>query len=212
VLGVTHAIGGFLAGELIICYGKVPAPEVPVVLAAAVFGSLLPDIDHPESFLGRRAPVVSDAVGLVFGHRGFTHSLLFLGGVFLFLLAIRFKYVPWFPLTGAYALVSGILSHLLFDMANPSTVPLLWPWKKGFRFPLPGIPVGSFFEAVFRAAAVAGVLALFPSSTAAVAGTLKETGISVPGAPEIVRKTFWLAGEFLRAIGESLREVSQKLP
>ena len=51
-------------------------PLDPEALALAVFGGLLPDIDHPKSWVGRRLRPVSDLVAGLFGHRGVTHSLL----------------------------------------------------------------------------------------------------------------------------------------
>ena len=52
----------------------------PVGLGLAVAGSLLPDIDHPKSWAGRRLRPVSTLIAAVFGHRGVTHSLLALAG------------------------------------------------------------------------------------------------------------------------------------
>ena len=45
---------------------------VPMALASA----LLPDLDHPQSLLGRQLPWISGPLSRLFGHRGFTHSLL----------------------------------------------------------------------------------------------------------------------------------------
>ena len=39
-------------------------------------GSLLPDIDHPSSYLGKRHKMVSGVTNKAFGHRVITHSLL----------------------------------------------------------------------------------------------------------------------------------------
>lgn len=210
-MGTTHAIGGFLAAELLVRFGNVPASEIPLVVAASVIGSLLPDVDHPNSLVGRRAPVVSDAVGLIFGHRGFTHSLLFAGAVFLFLALFRVKCAAWLPLSVLGGLGVGIVSHLIFDMLNPSPVPLLWPWKKEFRLPLPGIPVGSFPETVFRAAAVAVTVLLFPVKPLAAALVLPGTLPKNVEAEDIVRKGLQFTGEILRIVGDSLEKLSQKV-
>src|ERR1700712_3848689 len=48
----------------------------PVYLVLAVAGSLLPDIDHPKSWVGRRSRPVSTAIAATLGHRGVTHSAL----------------------------------------------------------------------------------------------------------------------------------------
>ncbi|HDU1218238.1 TPA: metal-dependent hydrolase, partial [Listeria monocytogenes] len=39
-------------------------------------GALLPDIDEPNSFIGRRIPIIPNIVKIIFGHRGMTHTLL----------------------------------------------------------------------------------------------------------------------------------------
>ncbi|VEB43121.1 Inner membrane protein ydjM [Chromobacterium violaceum] len=53
-----------------------------LLLAGGLAGSLLPDIDHPKSWLGRRIPFLSRPISYLFGHRGITHSLLAVVGVF----------------------------------------------------------------------------------------------------------------------------------
>lgn len=206
VLGATHALGGLLAAEGLIYLKHFPLNEAPLVLGASVFGALLPDIDHPGSVLGRRAPVVSDAVGLVFGHRGFTHSLVFAALVVSLLAFLRGPYVPWLPPSAVYALAAGILSHLIFDMLNPSPVPLLWPLPKEFRLPLPGIPTGSFFETVFRLAVSAAAVFLFPAAVP-VKQLLALPNLS---AAEAVRQGLSFAGEVVRIIGESLKQLAGK--
>ncbi|NKR47264.1 hypothetical protein GS506_24770 [Rhodococcus hoagii] len=47
------------------------------VITLAVISSLLPDICHAQSKIGRRFKVLSFFIRLLFGHRTFTHSLLF---------------------------------------------------------------------------------------------------------------------------------------
>ena len=44
------------------------------IVPSAVLTCLLPDIDHPKSFLGQRLSWISKPVARAFGHRGFTHS------------------------------------------------------------------------------------------------------------------------------------------
>lgn len=46
------------------------------IIPSAILTCLLPDIDHPKSFLGQRLKWVSKPIARAFGHRGFTHSLL----------------------------------------------------------------------------------------------------------------------------------------
>lgn len=107
---------------------------MPVV--AAVLGSLMPDIDTPNSKFGSKflCPITERPVS---SHRGFTHSIvgmLLIVGIIGLLLPIEItKYVG-----------IGYLSHLLADMLNPAGVPLLWPNKARFRIPI--INTGSMIE------------------------------------------------------------------
>jgi membrane-bound metal-dependent hydrolase YbcI (DUF457 family) len=48
----------------------------PLPLALVGIGSLIPDIDHPQSWVGLRLPVISRPLVAMAGHRGITHSLL----------------------------------------------------------------------------------------------------------------------------------------
>lgn len=48
-------------------------------LLFSVTSTLLPDLDHPNSLLGRCLPWSSGPLFRLFGHRGFTHSLLAVG-------------------------------------------------------------------------------------------------------------------------------------
>lgn len=120
------------------CYGM--ATGLPLTgfnsLAAAV-GGLLPDIDHPESVVGRRVRLISVPLAAIFGHRGFTHSLL---AVLLLGYAVISANTPasvyWLPLCVGY------LSHILGDALSASGVPLLYPWSRK-RFRARVLPVNS---------------------------------------------------------------------
>ncbi|MGB9848865.1 MAG: metal-dependent hydrolase [Moorellaceae bacterium] len=145
----THALGGLTAALLLAKAGCLGPYWVSLAAVGAV-GGLLPDIDHPGSYVGRRVPLISDALEMAFGHRSATHSLL---AVFLFYLAARLAASRFLAgeVAGPFtlALAVGYVSHLLLDMLNPQAVPLLWPWKVRVRFPLPPIiPTGGLLETV----------------------------------------------------------------
>ncbi len=117
------------------------------IVPMALVSALLPDLDHPRSLLGRQLPWISGPLSRLFGHRGFTHSLLAVGmGVW----GLAQVEAPWL-LSGAVkdALIVGYLSHLLGDWLTPMGIPLLWPWRRRFR--LPGLPLksGGGYERAF---------------------------------------------------------------
>lgn len=105
------------------------------ILPAAILTCLLPDIDHPKSLLGQRLKWIAKPIARIFGHRGFTHSLLavFAG---LALLCLNIPADAMLPADVLQGMVVGYLSHIVADMLTPAGVPLLWPCRWRFRLPL----------------------------------------------------------------------------
>lgn len=110
-------------------------PTGPVELALATLGALLPDIDHPKSWVGRRLAPVSRPLARLFGHRGFTHSLL---ALVLCAYALR---VHGVSRAVTVPLAVGFASHLGADLLTPAGVRPFWPWRR--RFALPFCRTGS---------------------------------------------------------------------
>lgn len=111
-----------------------PALHLPVIdplgLAIVVLGSLLPDIDHPKSWVGQRTRPVSTAIASALGHRGVTHSAIAAVGLTMLLLHAGYE-------RGAVAaLTIGYLSHLAADMLTPRGLRLAWPFPGTWSFPL----------------------------------------------------------------------------
>lgn len=99
----------------------------PVLITVpAMIGSVLPDIDHPKSYLGRRLPFISKPLFHAFGHRTITHSLLFLCIITASLMKTNTSV--------GIGIFFGILSHLLADMLTPFSkgVALFYPVRKRF--------------------------------------------------------------------------------
>ncbi len=98
-----------------------------------VLGSLLPDIDHPSSFLGKRNKIASGITNKTFGHRKGTHSLLALVAVYFIMSFLATRYLT---VQGAYTpfwLAFGYLCHLLEDSFSSEGVNWLWPKKRKAR-------------------------------------------------------------------------------
>lgn len=105
-------------------------PQLDEVAIAGAAG-LLPDLDHPKSTFGRIVPYISIPLAAVFGHRGFTHSVLMVVAMVYLLLTYHENHNwPVLPL------VVGYLSHIIGDMLTPSGVPLLWPVRQKFSLNL----------------------------------------------------------------------------
>ncbi len=80
-----------------------------------ILGSLLPDVDNPNSNVGSLCKRLSYYLKENYSHRGLTHSLLF---------AVPCLLIPSFGL--------GVLSHILLDLLNKRGVRLLYPSKSCF--------------------------------------------------------------------------------
>ncbi len=130
-----------------VIYGDIThgdAMNACVVIGSSWLGSLLPDIDHPTSTMSKKfflASIPYRILQFIFGkfkytkdfvgHRGITHSLLFLSIPILLMLFVFDN--SWLDL-GMVGLSVGIFSHLFMDMLNPMGVPLFLPFaKKKFR-------------------------------------------------------------------------------
>lgn len=117
--------------------------NVGILVASSWLGSLLPDIDHPTSTMSKQFWFVSFPYRILqfifgkfkatkdfVGHRGITHSILFM---LIPIVIMAFVHNPWvwISMTG---LTIGMFSHLIMDMLNPMGVPLLLPFvRKKFR-------------------------------------------------------------------------------
>ena len=142
----THIMGGVASGvvtsSLLLDSAPMQEASIPLgisaIMAGAFVGSVLCDIDHPNSFIGRKFPVISHLIRFAFGHRGATHTLLF-----ALLVSVLTALPSLYFLDGiasvammllSIGLFAGILSHLLLDALTVTGVPLLYPFsRKMFR-------------------------------------------------------------------------------
>lgn len=133
----THIVSSLAIGAGIASY--TPVSFTIAYAAGLALGGLLPDIDEPNSYIGRRSLGIAKQVKKAFGHRGFTHSLLAWGAITAVLLLQHFS-----PFT--LGLCLGYAFHVLADYCSSQGVPLLWPFsKKRYRF-IVTYRTSSFFE------------------------------------------------------------------
>jgi len=120
------------------------------LLVVCWFASLLPDIDHTKSPIGKLFYPIAKYLDKKFGHRTITHSLIF---VVASILIVK-SFLPFnFTLVFAF----GLISHLLFDMVTVQGVPLLYPFRKN-PCVLPGNPEARIRSGNTRAELTAFVL------------------------------------------------------
>lgn len=145
MMAVSHVAVGAALWAVTAKVGGVN-PADPQALTAAALGALLPDIDHPGSWAGRKLRFISIPLSMVVGHRGVTHSALAVIGCLAVLIAMGLGWT-------AAPIAVGYLSHLAADALTPSGVPLLWPNRQ--RFSLNLCKTGSVVEILLVAALVA---------------------------------------------------------
>ncbi|WP_107948111.1 metal-dependent hydrolase [Lysinibacillus parviboronicapiens] len=125
--GNTHIVGGITAS---LAFAQISNDNPFVLVGAGIVGALLPDICHGGSKIGRTFPIISKIVNKLFGHRSFTHSLLFL----LLVMTMLHSFIPYDAITAG--ILVGMVSHILLDMGTKQGVKLFFPIKIPVRFPL----------------------------------------------------------------------------
>ncbi len=148
-------------------------------LALLAGGAIIPDLDHPQSFIGRVFFPVSIPLHRWLGHRGPFHSFWLWGLVAL-------AGLVWTP---AFVIGAGALLHILADCATVGGVRALAPWsqklfvifKRDWRIRSGGpaeivvlVIVGSFAWAGGYVGAVGGIRALIGHLTGAPKIMLEE--------------------------------------
>lgn len=119
MIGRTHLAVGIAAG--IAVSQELSTLNMPLLITTSALGSLLPDICHSNSKIGRKFPLVSTFIHFMFGHRTLTHSLFFLLMVTMSVSLI----------TQSTSITIGILigmaTHLILDFLTKAGISLFWP-------------------------------------------------------------------------------------
>lgn len=89
-----------------------------------ILGSVLPDIDTPYSFLGKRIKPISKVLYKKIGHRSATHSVI------IVTIAFFISIIVWEINTILVGLVIGSITHILTDLTTPQGVCIAYPVNK----------------------------------------------------------------------------------
>jgi len=122
--GTTHLAAGIMSGVLVGAQFNHP------IIGGIVGGlaGLAPDIDHLQSTIGRKLPIIAVIISSLTHHRGATHTLWFcllLSGLVLAVqVAVGTGYY-WVAL----AVFAGAVSHLALDTLTKSGIQWLPPFK-----------------------------------------------------------------------------------
>ena len=124
----NHIAGGIVFTGLFCSFFSINIFANPVFISITFIGSLLPDIDHTKSWIGKSVYPIAKWLSRNYGHRTITHSIFFLIGIFLISAFIEKNFRDDYSIS--IILFFSILSHLIFDMVTLAGIPLFYPFYK----------------------------------------------------------------------------------
>jgi len=143
----------------------ITAQEFISLIVTISIGSLLPDLDHTQSYISKKVPLISQIIAFFTSHRGFTHSI---SGIIA--ATVTFTAIALFfslPLVWVVGFMVGYVLHILGDAMTVSGVKVCCGYKiylvpKALRF-----RVGSDKEKIYFAifSALISLETLFAVST-----------------------------------------------
>lgn len=135
---INHVAGGTVfTGFFASIFMGINILSNPIALGVTIISSMLPDIDHTKSPIGKSVYPLARWINRKYGHRTITHGIPFM--MVLTIIASAAETV--FLNSNHYSTIIAIayFSHLVFDMMTLQGVPLLYPFSKN-PFVLIGSP------------------------------------------------------------------------
>jgi len=130
----NHVVGGIAITGISLSFWDINIFSNELFLGLCVFASLLPDIDHTKSIIGKMFYPIAKFLDTRFGHRTITHSLTCLVPLFIFFLFLELNVInPIFERNGSdlsLIFLFAFLSHLILDMLTVQGIPLFFPFLK----------------------------------------------------------------------------------
>lgn len=133
----NHLAGGLVITGFCSALCGVNIFSSPISIGVMAIATLLPDIDHPKSIIGRSLKPIAQSINRRWGHRTITHSaVILIASTFLF---ATIEKITSDSNTLAIIYFFAYFSHLLLDMVTLMGVPLLYPFSKN-PFVMPANP------------------------------------------------------------------------
>ncbi len=149
-------------GMILVLSPLIGVPITIVGIIVAAVSSLIPDIDHPKSFISHWnafTQMISRGVSGITSHRGITHTIYGLG---IWLLVV-YAALNYFNISGQtpilFGAFAGYLSHLVADSFNPQGV--RWLGKKAKLHISGPINTGGIHEKYFIPMLFIGMVLLY---------------------------------------------------
>ncbi|MGM9508807.1 metal-dependent hydrolase [Larkinella sp. GY13] len=122
----NHVAGGFAFTGLFASFADVNVYERFDTMAVITVATLLPDIDHTRSTIGKAVYPLARWLQRNYGHRTITHSIFFYAAVVLATRLLDNLFHLHYTLPVSLALGS----HLIFDMCTRQGIPIFYPFSK----------------------------------------------------------------------------------
>jgi len=124
----NHLTGGIVFTGLFCSFFSVNIFANPLFISITLVGSLLPDVDHTKSIIGKAFYPISKWLSVNYGHRTITHSIFFLISICILSLFLERNFSDNYSIS--IILFFSVFSHLLFDMVTLQGIPLFYPFYK----------------------------------------------------------------------------------
>lgn len=124
--GFNHIAGGIVFTGIFASFADINIYDKPETLLITVGFSLLPDIDHTKSIIGKSVYPLAQWIMRKYGHRTITHSLIFWIVCVMLVQVIDNVFHKNNTLVAALSLGS----HLIFDMCTRQGIPIFYPFSK----------------------------------------------------------------------------------
>ena len=145
--GPNHIAGGLVFTGILASFWNINIFASPAYIAFTAFFSVLPDIDHTKSPIGKLFYPLAKFLDRKFGHRTITHSLIVYISLLLIISFICTVYLKDNTITLIFAF--SYISHLIFDMMTKQGVPLFYPFARNACV-IPGNPEYRLKSSDFR--------------------------------------------------------------
>lgn len=127
MLGFNHVAGGFAITGIGASLFDVNIFSKPEFLGIIWVASILPDIDHTKSIVGKCVYPLAKYIDRNFGHRTITHSLVCWLGITVVLYLLEQLFFKSEIHSWIFSL--AYFSHLLLDMCTLQGIPLFYPFS-----------------------------------------------------------------------------------
>lgn len=120
----NHIAGGLTFTSLAASFQDINIFSNPILIFATIFFSMIPDIDHTKSVIGKVFYPVAKWLNVKHGHRTITHSIFFL--LFVYFLCLAIENLFFFQNLALIAFLATF-SHCFFDAMTKAGIQFFYP-------------------------------------------------------------------------------------